>query len=46
MQKPKLPVLYHECGWVARPGQVIACDDPRIGPFYCPSCQGSLRTDG
>lgn len=34
--------LCEECGWMAGPGEAIACDDPRHGPFFCPRCQRRL----
>ena len=40
----RVPADWHDCGWRATPGQVIRCDDPVSGPFYCPQCQKVLST--
>ena len=30
------------CGWVSRPGELIPCEHPQRGPFYCPQCGEQL----
>lgn len=31
------------CGWHPQPGAIIPCEDPRVGPFFCPECFRQLR---
>ena len=30
------------CGWRPRPFQLVMCNDPNYGPFYCPDCNKVL----
>lgn len=29
----------NSCEWKPQPGQIIPCDDPALGPWYCPKCK-------
>jgi len=33
------------CGWVAKPGDLVKCDSPVDGPYYCPECNKHINKE-